>query len=281
MKRFGVGVSMLDQCEIVKRAASIDAATVRRHMDWICGRASVVLGPDFPEDAFERQVRSYIALRQLTEEYGAAFIAVKCQRELSDGYVCQCVGHLLMNGSEDADGKKKPVVFACESDANGALTMQILHLLSRGGPAALLDVRGLDTGTGRMIVANCGAVPEDMLRKDPESPLSGVSLIRHAFGAGKGGACDARIREGEVTIARLCTKDEKMWIAATKGRVVALTDSENAMIPPSFPRGAIETGFDESFLQEFGSNHVHLVYGDHLDKVKTFCELTRLECRVW
>lgn len=281
MKRFGVAVDQMDQCEIIKTAEAIDPALVKKHMEWLSGHANVVIGPDFPATALEKQVRSYLAVKKLTEENEAELIAVKCQREMSDGYVCQCLTHLLMSGSEDADGRKKPVVFACESDANGALSMQILHLVSQGAPVALLDVRGLDTQNGRMIVANCGAVPEDMIRQDADRPLSGVSIVGHAFGAGKGGACSAFLKNGEVTLVRLCVKNEKIWMAAAKGSVVDLTEEEKSLIPKSFPCGAIATMLDESFLHEFGSNHLHIAYGDHLEKVKLFCAMMQIECRLW
>jgi L-fucose isomerase-like protein len=92
----------------------------------------VCLGEGLTALAVERQVRSYLATRRLAAEHGFDFVGVKCQPEMSDGYVTQCVAHLLCNGTEDADGAQPILVHACESDLDGALTMQILHLLSGG-----------------------------------------------------------------------------------------------------------------------------------------------------
>jgi L-fucose isomerase len=195
--------------------------------------------------------------------------------------VVQCLTHLLLNGTEDADGIKNPLVCACESDTNGALTMRILHLLSNGQPVALMDVRMLDCKTGKLILANCGAIPEDMLR-EPDAPvLSGCTMCRHIFGKGGGGGFSGTLRRGEVTIARLCVRNQKYWMAISKGISVDMLDEERSIIPRTFPSAMINTNFDGSFLKEFGSNHLHIVFGDYTEEIMQLCSLLEIDYRLW
>lgn len=280
-KKLGVFVEQEDERLLIERAEAIDEKEVRRYREFLTTHGHIELSDRFPAAAFDRQIRSYLALKQIVRERSISFVGVKCQKVLSDGYVCQCLSHCLMNGTVDADGVKEPMVFACESDANGAVTMRILQLVSGGKPASLLDVRTLNTRTGRLIVGNCGAVAEDMVRTQEDKPFSGLDMISHAFGAGQGGAMRGQLNSGKITAARLCVKDGTLWLAAFSGNVVPLTQEEKALIPPSFPGCAIETGLGEDFLREFGSNHMHLVYDDALEKLRFFCMLAGIPMKTF
>jgi len=191
---FGVDIETIDQLEIVKLAESLPQTEVDRHLAWLSQRlGSISFGGNFTPLALERQVRSYLATRRLVEQLGFDFVGVKCQPELSDGYVTQCVSHMLMGGELDAGGDKPITVHACESDADGALSMQLLHLLSEGRPAALLDVRWFNALSGLWTLANCGAIPA-AFAATPQDPsgLSGFRLMPHVFGKGGGGAIGGR-----------------------------------------------------------------------------------------
>ncbi len=280
-RKLGLFVEQEDERLIVERAEAMDEQTVLRYREYLMEHGTIEICDGFPLSAFDRQIRSYLALKQLAEERGATLVGVKCQKALSDGYVCQCLAHSLMNGTVDPDGAKRPVVFACESDANGAVTMRILQLISGGKPAALLDVRTLDTAAGRLIVGNCGAVAEDMVRTKEDTPFSGFSMMQHTFGTGRGGAMRGELNPGKVTAARLCVRDGELWMAAFAGTVVPLSQEEKKQIPASFPACAIQTELGEAFLSEFGANHLHIVYGDALEGLRYFCMLSGIPFRAF
>jgi len=201
---------------------------------------------------------------------------------MSDGYVTQCVAHLLSNGDLDAAGDKPLRVHACESDADGALTMQILHLLSGGRPAALMDVRWYDSARELWTLANCGAVPAAFFATDADpSGLSALTIRQHAFGQGGGGALAGVVANGPVSMARLCRKDGRYWMAILSGEVVPAREEDLQRITPAFPKAFVRTAAGMDFLQEFGSNHIHLVRGDVVEELKAFCALVGIEYRVW
>lgn len=282
-RMFGVDIVQIDQTEIKECAESLPEGEVGRHLNWLQSKiGGVTYGGLFTPEKLDRQVRSYLATVHLTEEFGLDFIGVKCQPEMSDGYVSQCVSHMLMNGIEDADGRKAPTVHACESDADGALTMQILKLISGGKPTALLDVRWFDAQNSRWILANCGAVAASFM-SSPEDP-SGFSHIQaqpHVFGAGGGGAFSAVMREQPVTLARLCRKNGEYWMAILEGEIQAQEPEDNQKVTPAFPRAVVKTSAGADFLNVFGSNHIHLVSGKHAEQLAIFCRLAGVRCQIW
>ena len=187
---FGVETVAIDQIEIAKEAESIDRGVADKHLSWLI--KGIKNGADLSQDmkaAAEKQVRSYLATKKIIESKRLSFVAVKCQSELSDGYVTQCVSHMLLNSSFDAEGMKPCVVHACESDSDGVLSMRILNMLSQGKATALLDVRYYDKEADEWIFANCGALACDFYAQpDGGAGINQVSAVKHAFGKGRG-AC--------------------------------------------------------------------------------------------
>lgn len=280
---FGVDIEMLDQAEIVDRAQAMAAEEAARHTQWLADQAgSVTYGDSFGPDRFDAQVRSYLATRRLADEYGFDLVGVKCQPEMSDGYVSQCAAHLLMNGCLDADGDKRPVVHACEADIDGALSMQILHLLTEGHPTALLDIRWYNQEAETWTLANCGAISASFFatEQDP-SGFSGVHVMPHVFGRGGGGAYAGLVAPGPVTLARLCRQNGSYWMAIVAGNVQAADAAEASRTTAAFPQAIVKTPVGLEFAELFGSNHIHMVRGDVTDELVQFCRLVGIEHRLW
>ena len=283
MQLFGVDTESFDQMEIVEVAKGLPAEEVECHLNWLVQRlAGVEYDGKFTSAVLERQVRSYIATKKLIKKYQLDFIGVKCQSELSDGYVTQCVAHMLTNGSLDAEGEKAPVVHACESDVDGALTMQILHLLSGGKPAALLDVRWFDRKNGTWTLANCGALAADFFASESDpSGLSNVTMMAHVFGRGGGGALSAMASPQPVTMARLCRKSGEYWMAIVSGEVVKRDREELKRTTGVFPQVFVKTSAGIDFARVLGSNHIHLVSGNYTEELINFCRLVSIPWQAW
>jgi L-fucose isomerase len=141
------------------------------------------------------------------------FIGIKCHFEMSEYFVTQCLSISLLNDVCDWEGKTEPVVAACEADSDGALTMQIMKLIS-GLPTALLDLRFYDEKNKAFIFVNCGAsAPYFAARNsDCKKNLSCVSLCP-AIKKYKGGGAHVNLdyKEGEFTAARLFRREEKLY----------------------------------------------------------------------
>jgi len=280
---FGVEIKFFEQAEIVRLAEALPAEQVERHVDWLGKKlGGIHFRGRFTPLALERQVRSYLATRRLVEQYRVNFVGVKCQPEMSDGYASQCVAHTLFNGCLDADGEKPINIHACESDADGALTMQILHLLSGGQPASLLDIRWFDARNQRWTLANCGAMPAAFCATEADpSGLSGLTMEEHVFGQGGGGALAGVVAPQPVTLARLCRKNGEYWMAIVRGEVVSAEPAEMARTTPVFPKAFVRTATGPDFLNAYGSNHIHMVSGDLIEDLMAFCQLTGIRWQLW
>jgi L-fucose/D-arabinose isomerase len=280
---FGVDIETIDQMEIMQAAEAIPDEEVAIHVEWFKKKIGAIHFRDnFTPLALERQIRSYVSTRGLAQQYGFDFIGVKCQPELSDGYVTQCVSHLLMNGNVDAGGPKDIVIHACESDADGALSMHILHLLSGGKPAALLDIRWFDPEKGIWTLANCGAIPAGFCatEEDPTG-LSKTRIEPHVFGKGGGGALPTVCSPQEVTLARLCRKNGEYWMAIVVGATQALNGSDINRATPAFPKAFVKSSAGVDFLHAFGSNHIHMVSGNYSEEIIAFCQLVGIPWQIW
>ncbi len=280
---FGVNVENIDQYEIVDIAEKLDGGEVEAFARWFrSGLGGVEYGGAFNAKALDKQIRGYLATVKLIEKYRLDLIAVKCQPELSDGYVAHCLAHMMLNGSKAEKGRKQTLVHACESDADGALTMQILRLLTGGNAAALLDIRWFNRENGVWTLANCGAMPLDFYAEpEADDPLAKVKMVPHVFGTGGGGALSGVVKPQKVTMARLCRKNGAYRMAILSGEVVEATEEEMAQTTGAFPKAFVKTAAGIDFLDFFGSNHIHMVSGSCTEQLVMFCKLKGIQYKVW
>lgn len=282
-RQFGVDIEILDQHDIIAEAEKIPLEIVNQERKWLEQNLERITFSDlFTADTFEKQIRSYLATNILVNKYNLDFIGVKCQPELSDGYVSQCVAHMLMNNRMDSTGKKEAVVHACESDADGALTMQILHLLSEGKPTALLDVRWFDEEKKTWTLANCGAMACEFFTNENDTiGLKQIQATQHIFGKGGGGGYPGVVTQGKVTLARLCRRNGVYWMAIILGDVEKRNREDLAFTTSAFPQAFVRTKAGMDFAEIYGANHIHMVRGDFTEEIIIFCKLLGIDWCIW
>ncbi|MBN2210692.1 MAG: hypothetical protein JW709_04775, partial [Sedimentisphaerales bacterium] len=159
MRDFGVDVEHVDQLEIIRRAQNVDEEEVNYAYDWLNHHVGKVAteGKAVPDNV-KQQIRHYIALHSIIDDLGLDFIGLKCHYDLSEYFSTACVSAVFLNDPYDWNGPKEPTMTACEADGDGALTMQVLKLIS-GYPSLLFDVRSYDFDDKVFICCNCGAQP--------------------------------------------------------------------------------------------------------------------------
>ena len=281
MRQFGVDVEHIDQLELVRRAAAAraDASAaeeVERAYAWLTGRVGrfSTEGKAAPENVKE-QIRHYIAIRDLIAERGLDFVSLKCHYELSEYFVTGCLSAMLLNDPYDWNGPKPPFVMSCEADSDGALTMQVLKLVS-GYPSLLFDVRGYDF-TGQVFVCcNCGAQPSWYAARSevPEENLVEVSLEPVIPKYGGGGAHFPYVcREGEITVARLSRVDGRYRMFLARGEFVDYPREKMAETCAAWPHGYVRMNISpEELIPVFNTNHAHVIPGDHREALAMWCE---------
>jgi L-fucose isomerase len=280
MRRFGIDVEHIDQLQIVDRARRADPEEVECAYEWLNAKLGRVAtsGKAAPENVRE-QIRHYIAIREMVGEYGLDFISLKCHYDLSEYHVTGCLSAVFFNDPYDWNGAKQPTVLACESDGDGALTMQVLKLIS-GYPTLLFDLRSYDFTNGVYVCCNCGAQPSwYAARSDStEENLGLVQLepVIPKYGGG-GGHFSYVCKSGEITLARLSrvNGDYRMFIA--RGEFVDFPREKMAETCSAWPHGYVRMNVAPGDLIDmYNTNHVHVVPGDHVRALRYYCDLMNI-----
>jgi L-fucose/D-arabinose isomerase len=286
MRTFGVDVEEIDQWEIVRRSECMPASRVAAGREWLEATAGGVHydGDRLTPELLERQIRSYYAMRELIEQWNLDFSGIKGQPELTNSFCTMDVTEAFLNDPYDWEGPKRPHICATESDMDGALSMQILHLLS-GDPVLFADVRHYHEDLDIWDLCNSGqhATWYAARSDDPEENLRKVHLYPEIFYFPAGGASVHHVAApGDLTFARLTRLNGRYRMhvlagcfeefdAATTERLVQASTPE---WPHAFTRF---TASAKEFLGRYGSNHIHAVPGDHVDELRDVCRFLDID----
>jgi L-fucose isomerase len=285
-KIFGVDIEHIDQLLLVEEAAKVPAADIDRHFEWLKKNIGYIGFDDsLTEDKLKQQVAFYLATKKVTKDQQLDFIGVKCQPELSEEHCTQCITAAFINDPYDADGPKETTVMACEVDMDGAMTMQILKLVSGGKPAIFFDFRTYDSSIGAYTFCNCGAQSTWYAARsdDPAVNLKQVHLLPQAFYYKAGGAATNFVNApGEVTLARLSRRGPDYWMAIMHGEFIEQPREKCQETTPQWPHAFVKVDVEPDVLiGEYASNHGHAVAGDYVEELVLFCETLGIEPRVF
>jgi L-fucose isomerase len=282
MTQFGVDVEEIDQFELVRRAEAVNGTTARQAREWLEERVAGVHydGRQLTPELLERQLRTYVAMRELVAELRLDFCGIKGQPELTDHFCTMDVAEALLNDPYDWDGGKASIVCSTEADMDAALTMQVLSALS-GTPALFADVRHYHAELGVWDLCNSGqhatwfAARSDV----PEENLRHVHLYPEDFYFPAGGASVHHLAApGEMTFARLNRRDGRYRMQVLRGAFEQFDPDTNERLmrassyewPHAFARF---TATADEILGRYGSNHIHAVPGDRVAELREVCRL--------
>lgn len=284
--QFGVDVDHIDQLEIVRRAGLVEPQRVDQTMHWLSEQvASIDYDDDkLTADKLRFQVSCYLANKDINEEKGLDFIAVKCMTELSDHYVPQCLSAALMPGPYDAEGRKQPCSMSCEADGDGALSMEILKEISGGSSTLFADVSHMDEDKNILYLPNCGGMCSWFAGRadEPGENLKHIEL-RPSVRPGGGAITYFTAAPGPVTLARLYRVSGDYRMAIIPGEAVDLDAEDRAafiqargkhQLPTAFVRVDVDL---DRLVDEFGSNHISGVAGTWVRELVALCEMLDIE----
>jgi L-fucose isomerase len=218
-------------------------------------------------------LKMYLVSRKIIAEQGFDFVSVRCLPETPEIFTTFCYTIALLNDTNDADGDKEAICTACESDSNGALTMQILKHIG-GPPVMFADVRTIRLQEGELWLSNCGS--QATLLADSRQQVHWVPHGFQEFNWKIGGATPQAVNKpGRVTLARLTriAGDYVMLISSGECLPYGLDKLEETYWGFS-PHGFVKLDGDALQLaQELRSNHLHLVYGDYVAHLQETCRV--------
>jgi L-fucose isomerase len=285
-RMFGVDVEHIDQLEIIRRADLVSEEKTEHMVAWLSDKVASIGYNDqgLTPDKLAFQVRCYLATKEIVEDMGLDFVAIKCMPDLTNYYVPQCITAALMPGPYDADGDKEPMVMACEADGDAALTMEILKHVSGGTPPLFMDVSYIDDERQTFYFPNCGAQCTWYANRsdDPAENLKRVEL-RPAMRPGGGAITYFTAAPGPLTLARLYRRAGKYRMAIIPAQAIRPSKAEyqafvkargKHQLPTTFVKADVDI---DLFIDEFGSNHIMGVAGSYARELEHVCHLLDVE----
>jgi L-fucose/D-arabinose isomerase len=288
--QFGIDVEHIDQLEIVRRAEMIPAEQTEKMVAWLEKTSASVDydGEKLTPEKLAFQSACYLATREIIAELGLDFVAIKCMPDMTNHYIPQCISAALLPGPYDADGGKQTIPMACEADGDGALTMEMLSLISGGSPTLFGDLSYLNEETSTIYMPNCGALCSWFAGRN-EQPEQNMNLVelRPSIRPSGGSTVYFRAAPGPVTLARLYRRAGKYIMAIIYGEMVEPSSEEyqafiEARGSHQLPTAFIKVSLDFDILvDEFGSNHISGVAGNFVQELKHVCRLLDIEAVVF
>jgi L-fucose isomerase len=297
MEQFGIHVYHRGQLHLWQMAQRIKEDRVEAGLKWLekhCkdihwNKTNLTPGVD---GTLARQVRMYLAMKDFCKDEGIDFCGLTGQLDMTE-WSDLCIADLqeaLLNDTTDWEEKeKKPLICATECDSNGALTMQILHLLT-GTPVLFADLRHYHENLKIYDLVNSGqhapwfAKRSDNFRRNWRE----VTLCPAESFYFRGGGASVHFFAApakEVTYARLTRDRGRFRMHMFTGSFVTFSDKKNhdlgKQTNATWPH--VWAKFDispETLAQNFSSNHIHAVVGNWLGELQAACEALDIDARV-
>ncbi|GHF85267.1 L-fucose isomerase [Amycolatopsis bartoniae] len=290
MRQFGVDVEEIDQYELVRRAELADAGEAAKAREWIEAHAAGVHydGKKLTPELLERQIRSYLAIRDIIAERGLDFSGIKGQPELTEHFATMDVTEAFLNDPYDWNGPKDVHVTATEADMDGALTMQLFHRIS-GTPVLFADVRHYHADRDIWDLCNSGQHATWFAARsdDPAENLAKVHFYPEVFFFPAGGASVQHIAApGQMTLGRLTRESGEYRLQLMLGEFESYDDATNTELvnqsTPEWPHAFARLDVPgETFLSKFGANHIHAVPGDVRAELRAAAALLGVRLDEW
>ncbi len=285
-KLFGIDVENIEQEDICREGNSASTESVDNALAWLeqnVGRIEYD-GAGLTKEKLKTQIRSYYGLRKIRESRGLDFIGIKAHGDMTDHYVTMDVAEAFLNDPYDWDDKHEPIVAATEADMDGALTMQIFKLIAHT-PVLFADVRHYDSENDVWFFSNSGTHATYFAGHsfDPVVNLKNVTFYpeTHYYPAG-GASVHHFAKAGKVTLARLARKNGQYILYIVPGEFVEFEKEKmermGSLTTKEWPCAFTKLNVTcDRFLNEFPCNHIHGVYGNYIEELKTAAYLLNIE----
>ena len=285
LKTLGTTVYQIDQYLLVKEAELADQKEVDKALAWfddLLGKRILWDNDMLTKETLSRQIRLYIAMRKLNQEFGFDFCGLKGQRELTEHYCLGDIPEMVMNDPYDWNGTKEPTVCATEADSYAALTMQLLKYITGGLPILFMDVRLYLPEMDIWDWCNSGNHASWYARQswDAKENFKHVHLhpaLKYYFKAG-GASVEFDAKPGPMTFCRLGLWDQKPYMVIVQGESADLSAKDrkkiNDQTNPTWPNVHAKLGCTfEEFLAVFPCNHAQGAPGDLVRPLTYLCEI--------
>ncbi|HYO94533.1 MAG TPA: hypothetical protein VER33_08465 [Polyangiaceae bacterium] len=282
--RHGFSEHKIDQAWIIHRGQSIDASRIDAALAYVQERGVTFHwgeagAADFTRASTREQLRDYLTVLDLVEEYGADCVGWQYQLGLIPLRPPSDLAEGLLNSTCRPESNGDTIACATEADQGNVVPMELLKRLlkDKGLHQAVMfhDVRWGAEYDGRFlwVLLNSGSCGAYAFNHDPDT-LSGAHSYRQPalYFPTAGGTLAGESLPGAITWARAYIKDDALWMDVGKGEVVqlppAVRDAWWNGTTRQWPFMAADMQVDrDTLMAHYQSNHVAVAYGDVFEEM--------------
>jgi L-fucose isomerase-like protein len=294
----GFSEHKVDQAWLVERTRQVDDRRVDDAFRFVQDRGVTFHwgeedAEDFTAESTREQLRGYLAVLDLLEEFGADCVGWQYQLGLLKLLPPSDFAEGLLNSHARPEGDGHPVITSTEADQGNLVPMEMMKRLleAKGLPGAVMfhDVRWGAEHDGRWlwVLLNSGSCSAFAFNHDVES-LRGVHSYRQPAGyfPVPGGTFAGESLPGPITWARA-------WIDRRGELVMDLGRGESVALPEDvreswwrgttrqWPFMAADLGCSmPTVMAHYMSNHVAVAYGDIFGEMLALSRMLGFRVRV-
>ena len=280
----GFSEHKVDQAWIIERGKQIADSRIDDALHFVTDRGvqfhyGVDGAEDFDRNATREQLRDYLAVVDLVDEFAADCVGWQYQLGLIGSRPPSDFAEGLLNSTCRPESNGDTIADATEADQGNLVPMEMMkRLLKARGlhPAVFFhDIRWGEEVDGRFLwlLLNSGSSGAYAFNHDPDT-LDGVHSWRQpsAYFPIPGGTFAGESRPGHITWARAHVTGGELWMDVGCGEVVALPprtrDRWWTSTTPEWPLMAADLGLSrDTLMAHYMSNHVAVAYGDILHEM--------------
>jgi L-fucose isomerase-like protein len=217
---------------------------------------------DLPEQVVCTASNTYQALQDLAARDNLGALAVKCWPEFFTEHqaaACGVLAALMENG----------LVAACEADVHGAVTMKLMHSLTKTAPF-LADLVAADFEKNTFVLWHCGNAAFS-LAAEPSHRQAGVHANRKI-----GVTAQFPLKPGRVTVARLSYSQGKYRLMLGMGEALESPLLFNGNTAEIKPDGEAKKLLDTVIYGGF-EHHMVMIYGNVAPQLAAWAEFNGMD----
>jgi L-fucose isomerase-like protein len=297
LNRHGFTEHKIDQAWIIDRGRGIEDARIDGALAFVkehgitfhWGEAEA---EDFTEAATREQLRDYLAVLDMVDEYKADCLGWQYQLGLIPLRPPSDFAEGLFNSVCRPESNGDTIACATEADQGNAVPMEMMKRLlkAKGLHQAVMfhDVRWGGEHEGRFlwVLLNSGSCSAYPFSLNPDT-LEGVHSYRQPalYFPTPGGSFAGESLPGEITWSRCYIKNDELWMDIGRGEVVQLpADKRDAWwegTTRQWPFMAADLGIGrDTLMAHYLSNHVAVAYGDIFEEMVALSEQMGFKVRV-
>jgi L-fucose isomerase-like protein len=279
LQRYGFGEHKVDQAWIIDRGKNVSGPRIDGALRFVRDRGVTFHwrekgAEDFDESATREQLRDYLAVLDLVNEYKADCLGWQYQLGLFSLRPPSDFSEGLFNSVCRPESNGDTVTCATEADQGNVIPMELMKRVLKAKSlhqgVFFHDIRWGCEHDGRFIwvLLNSGSSGAYAFNHDADS-LKGVHSYRQPslYFPIPGGTFAGESLPGKITWARTYIRENELWMDIGSGEVVKLPpnvrDEWWSGTTREWPFMAADLGISrDTLMAHYCSNHVAVAYGD-------------------